>query len=202
MLISRKLKEVFFISLLLVYASISAFGQKDCNCNPQIEILMDDCATQGQQTEVGFYIYDSFLSNQGANKWVKVFAGNELVLDKAIQFSEKGIFGEVFKFAPSSDTKILVEFHCDKDKCYNTSTKSLRTIPDYTVSYKDISCFGSSNGEVKLMPETIQGIDLVWESGERKNFVEKMHEGLYKVTVENTNGCKEVKEIFIREPNL
>ena len=191
---------VLFKTIFLVFSGFSAIGQYDCNCNPQINIVYEDCATRGKPTEIGFYIYGSSLSNISENKRVKVYIGTDLVLDKAAVFSDKGFFSDVFSMTPTQDAQFIIEFYCNEDNCFTTHSEIFRTIPDYTIESKDISCFGSLNGEVKLMPEMVTDMDIVWESGDRKNFVENMHFGTYHVTVENTNGCKEIKELIIQEP--
>ena len=158
---------------MLTLIVLQTNGQTACQCNPEIGILFDDCKIQGQETEIGFYIYTG-KSSGSQNQWVKVWSDQKLLIDKEITLSDKGYYSDVFNFTPVGDTKFLIEFHCEKDKCYTTQSESLRTVPAYSIEYKDISCYGSLDGEVKLMPETLNAIDLVWESGERKNFVNNM----------------------------
>jgi len=197
--ISKYVKEVF-TCLLFTLIVLQTNGQTACQCNPEVGILFDDCKIQGQETEIGFYIYTG-KSSGSQNQWVKVWSDQKLLIDKEITLSDKGYYSDVFNFTPVGDTKFLIEFHCEKDKCYTTQTESLRTVPAYNIEYKDISCYGSLDGEVKLMPETLNAIDLVWESGERKNFVNNMHRGTYHVTVENSNGCQTYKTIVLNEPD-
>jgi uncharacterized repeat protein (TIGR01451 family) len=184
-----------------VFLSNQIFAQKnDCNCNPDMRFLIDDCVTQSKETEIGYYIYSKSIAAKSGTKWVKVYEDGKLVVDKEVTLSAEGFFSDVLKIKPQKDTKYYLEFHCDKNQCYTSVSETLRTVPEYHIQTKDISCNGKVDGETKLMPQTIKGMDLIWETGERKNFVEKMHEGIYKVTIENANGCKEVKDIFINEP--
>lgn len=200
MRISSKLKAVLFNTLVLVFASLHAIGQSNCNCKPQIDIVFDDCVTRSKPVDIGFYVYDSPLTNHTNDSWVKVYLGTELVMDKEAKFSEKGFFSDVFNVAPSQDTKLTVEFYCEKNKCHTSHTELLKTLPDYSIISKDISCFGSLNGEVQLMPNLDTEMSLVWESGDRKNLVTNMHYGTYNVTIENVNGCKDFKQIILEEP--
>jgi uncharacterized repeat protein (TIGR01451 family) len=200
MRISSKLKAVLFNTLVLVFASLHAIGQSNCNCKPQIDIVFDDCVTRSKPVDIGFYVYDSPLTNHTNDSWVKVYLGTELVMDKEAKFSEKGFFSDAFNVSPSQDTKLTVEFYCEKNKCYTSHTELLKTLPDYSIISKDISCFGSLNGEVQLMPNLDTEMSLVWESGDRKNLVTNMHYGTYNVTIENVNGCKDFKQIILEEP--
>lgn len=173
---------------------------EDCNCNPDMRFLIDDCVTQSKETEIGYYIYSKSIAAKSGTKWVKVYEDGKLVADKEVIFNAEGFFSDVLQIKPTKDTRFHVEFHCDKNQCFTSTSQTLRTVPDFEIQTKDISCHGKADGETQLMPLSLQGIDLIWETGERKNFVEKMHNGLYNVTVENANGCKEIKEIYIKEP--
>ena len=115
MRISSKLKAVLFYTLVLVFASLHAIGQSNCNCKPQIDIVFDDCVTRSKPVDIGFYVYDSPLTNHSNDSWVKVYIGTELVMDKEAKFSEKGFFSDVFNVSPSQDTKLTVEFYCEKN---------------------------------------------------------------------------------------
>lgn len=197
MRISSKLMKVSIFILILVLTKFTTFGQSECYCSPQIDLLFDDCVEQGKPVDIGFVIYSSLLSNN-TEAWVKVYAGSDVVLDKSVVFTEKGVYTDLFNLIPSDDTRFMIEFYCDKDSCFTTYFETLKTIPAYTLTSKDISCYGSLNGEVQLLPDT--DLSLVWESGEKKNFVTNMHYGTYNVTIENVNGCKETKQIILKEP--
>lgn len=183
-----------------MFSWIHSHAQDDCKCNPDIGILFEDCLTQGQEAEIGFYIYDQSKTAQNQAQWVKVWTENQIILDKEVSLSSDGFINEVFHLVPHKDTKVYVEFQCSKGGCFTTYSETIRTVPKFNIDYKHISCYGSLDGEVKLMPTTLSGIDLVWESGDRKNFVTNMHRGVYNVTIENVNGCKATQQLTLLEP--
>lgn len=188
------------ILLLSMFTWIHSQAQNDCKCNPDIGILFEDCLTQGQESEIGFYIYDQAKHIPSQTQWVKVWVENQIILDKEISLSTDGFYSEVFHYIPKKDANIFVEFQCNKDNCFTTYSEPLRTVPEFKLDYKHVSCYGSVDGEVKLMPSTLTGMDLVWESGERKNSVSNMHKGIYNVTIENVNGCKATHQLTLHEP--
>ncbi|MBL0098649.1 MAG: hypothetical protein IPP49_00165 [Saprospiraceae bacterium] len=163
---------------------------------------MSDCVRQGLPSDISFFIAGNSLTDISKPRWVKLFADDQLILDKEVFLSANGFYSESVKYTPTKDVKYFLEFHCVKDKCFTQTSSVQKTIPDYIIQTKDISCADRQDGEVKLMPETVKNLDLVWESGEKKNFVTNMHSGVYNVTVEHANGCKKVKEISIKEPKI
>ncbi|MBK8052583.1 MAG: DUF11 domain-containing protein [Saprospiraceae bacterium] len=195
-------KNNFYYTIFIVFFICSiGFGQGViCDCKPVMKFLTEDCVRQTSETELGYYIYSKPIASGAGVKWVKVFEDGKLVVDKEVVFNAEGFFSDVISIVPVKDAIYQLEFHCDKGKCYSSVSQKLRTMPKYEILTKDISCHGKIDGETKLMPESLAGMDLVWESGEKKSFVSGMHFGDYHVTVENSNGCKEIKNFYIKEP--
>ncbi|MBK8346543.1 MAG: hypothetical protein IPL08_02595 [Saprospiraceae bacterium] len=175
-------------------------AQDDCRCHPQIEFIMSDCVRQGLPSDISFFIAGNSLTDISKPMWVKLFADDQLILDKEVFLSANGFYSETVKYTPTKDVKYFLEFHCVKDKCFTQTSSVQKTIPDYIIQTKDISCADRQDGEVKLMPETVKNLDLVWESGEKKNFVTNMHHGVYNVTVQYDNNCVEYKTIELNQP--
>jgi uncharacterized repeat protein (TIGR01451 family) len=196
------LENNFFCTIFFIFfVFTTGFAQgADCNCNPDMKFLLEDCVRQSSETELGYYIYSKPIASGSGVKWVKVFEDGKLVADKQVFFNAEGFFSDAISIVPTKDAVYHLEFHCDKGICYTSVSHKLRTIPKYEILTKDISCHGKIDGETKLMPESLIGMDLVWASGEKKNFVSGMHYGDYHVTVENSNGCKEIKKFYIKEP--
>jgi uncharacterized repeat protein (TIGR01451 family) len=197
----RHIFQCVFLLLTGLFISNPSIGQTDCLCDPQISITVEQCAEQGKETEIGYYIYSQNLGDKTIPRWIKIFADGKLIADKEIFMLESGYFSEVIKVKPEKDTKYYIEFHCVKNKCISSKEETLTTMPFYDIAKKDISCHGASDGEVKLLPESMHEIDLVWQTGEKKNLVKQMHAGLYAVTVQHANGCKENLTLQVNEPN-
>ena len=199
--LSHYLQTYFVVLFTVILSALGLSGQTSCNCNPQIEIIADKCMPLGNSSQIAFYIYNADIQNGNAHGWVKVYAGNNLLLDQSTLFSPKGFYSHVLNFIPESDTKILIEYHCKKDICYTQKYFNITTMPQYELIYTDIKCNGENNGEIVLKSQSSNNLGVLWESGEVKNHAVNMPGGSYHITVVNNNGCKEIHTINIKEPS-
>jgi gliding motility-associated-like protein len=72
----------------------------------------------------------------------------------------------------------------------------------YTSIVNDVSCFGSSDGQVKLnITGGTNTYSILWNTGSQGTEVSGLNGGWYVFTVTDGNGCGFVDSVFINEPS-
>ncbi len=193
------LKSVVAGLVMVNLLTFSALCQNTCKCDPEISFILKDCVKQNEVFNAFVYVYDPSLKFDKSPKKIKIFQNNVLLFEKSISPSGNGFYYVGFDVKPQGDTRLSAEFFCNGETCFASSAQFIRTIPEYEILKKDISCAGQHDGEVALKADSQDNLSIVWESGEKKNVVTGLAPGLYNITLENTNGCNINHKVAIEE---
>ncbi len=70
-----------------------------------------------------------------------------------------------------------------------------------TLSKKDVSCHGKSDGSIEIEVVDDRFLDYVWSDGSRLSFLDQVNAGEYEVTITTAGDCREVFSATINEPS-
>ena len=64
-----------------------------------------------------------------------------------------------------------------------------------------ISCYGESDGELTVSAEGgTPGYTFLWSNGQTTQDISGLSTGIYKATVEDSNGCRDTVEVYLNDP--
>ncbi len=81
------------------------------------------------------------------------------------------------------------------------SVKISLLFKDCDVEISNISCYGKTDGSIKLIPQSIPPYTYLWNDGNTSSERTGLGEGTYKVTITNGDGCVYVNTFTITEPD-
>lgn len=188
-----------FYTVFLFLWSSEVQSQIPCDCSPHIGINFDECSEKNKESQVGIYIYSKGQNTQEPPGWIRIFAHQTLISEGEVILDSKGFWAGVYPLTPEDDTLIWVEYHCEKNKCFTESSAIWHVMPSYTLDQTDVSCVGKTDGSIALTSQ--ETMSLSWSDGKKINSRDDLESGSYEVTVLAPNGCAQIHQFVIREPD-